>query len=177
MDMTYLLLYECTPTGHVLRMRNAYRLYLCWYPPLPLVGQVSVITILYCACVQAVPVLISSTPSGRPGLCYYYPLLCSVHAYQLYLCWYPPLPLVGQVQVIAVIQLLHAGEELCGGHPAHHGGDPVHHGQPVLGSRHLQVGQRPPFLYTSQDSQPFKFTRRYKRIIVCYWKTAKPVSV
>ena len=29
MDMTYLLLYECTPTGHVLRMRNAYRLYLC----------------------------------------------------------------------------------------------------------------------------------------------------
>ena len=67
MDMTYLLLYECTPTGHVLRMRNAYRLYLCWYPPLPLVGQVSVITILYCACVSAVPVLISSTPSGRPG--------------------------------------------------------------------------------------------------------------
>ena len=63
-----------------------------------------------------------------------------------YLRHQSPLPLVGDVLVVAAVELLHAGQELLGRHAAHHGRDPVDHGEPVLGPGHGEVRQRDPLL-------------------------------
>ena len=58
-----------------------------------------------------------------------------------YLGHQPPLPLVGDVLVIAAVKLLHAGEELLSRYAAHYSRDPIDHGQPVLCPGHSEVWQ------------------------------------
>ena len=96
--------------------------------------------------------MLSEPPRSRiserrePGIISVISAVSGSPALSPYLSHQSPLSLVGDVLVVAAVQLLHAGQELVLRHAAHHGGDPVDDGQAVLSPGQGEVGQGDPLL-------------------------------